>query len=128
MSLHYVEEGIDCGAIVAQEAIACEWEDTGGTLYEKAERAMGDLFEKVYPILRSGPLTGVPQNLDKGSFHWGKELEQASLIDLNKSYRARELINLLRARTFPSKPGCHFKDGNSEYEIRIEVTRKKADL
>jgi methionyl-tRNA formyltransferase len=123
VSLHYVEEGIDCGAIVAQQRIDYSWEDTGGTLYEKAQDAICNLFRSTYPNLRQGRFKGAPQDLSKGSFHWGKELEEASLIDLVKTYTAKELLNLLRARTFKGKPACRFREGDEEFEVRVTISK-----
>ena len=62
-----------------------------------------------------------PQDLDKVSFHLRNELKHASEIDLSKQYTGRELINLLRARTFPPYPGCWFRDKEKKYEIRVLI-------
>lgn len=124
VSLHYVDEGIDSGDILAQQSIPYDWEDTGETLYVKAGQAMVDLFKSTYPALRVGALRRVPQNLSKGSLHYAKEIDAASRIELDRSYTARELLNLLRARTFTGYPACLFEDGGSEYEIRVNIVRK----
>jgi methionyl-tRNA formyltransferase len=124
VSLHFVDEGIDCGDIIAQTPINYNWEDNGRTIYEKALIAMADLFKKTYPDLRRGHITRIPQNLSQGSFHFANELEQASIIELDRKYKARDLFNLIRARTFPGYPSCFFKDKGEEYEIRTEIKRK----
>ena len=126
VSLHFVSEGIDSGDVIAQTPIPYSWEDTGGTLYVKAAREMIELFRKAYPSIRRLDMKRVPQNPNAGSFHMTKELETASRIDLDKSYRARDLLNLLRARTFPGYPACTFMDDDVEYEVRIEIKRKTA--
>jgi methionyl-tRNA formyltransferase len=123
VSLHYVSEGVDNGDIVSQESIPYGWEDTGETLYAHAQAAMFDLFMKTYPTIREGRARRTPQELAAGSFHLSRELEAASAIDLDRSYTARELINLFRARTFAGKPGCWFIDGGVRYEVRISVSR-----
>lgn len=124
VSLHYVDEGIDSGDIVAQQSIPYDWEDTGETLYVKAGQAMVDLFKSAYPSFRGGALQRIPQDLSKGSLHYAKEIDVASKIDLDRSYPARELLNLLRARTFPGYPSCRFEDGGELYEIRVKIERK----
>lgn len=125
VSLHFVEEGIDCGDIIAQASIPYGWEDTGATLYSAASRAMIDLFKNVYPYIREGSFSRKPQDLSRGSFHRSSELEVASKIDLESRYLARDLLNLLRARTFPGHPACWFKDNDQIYEVRVEIKRKK---
>ena len=125
VSLHFVEEGVDSGDIVAQSAIYYNWEDTGKTLYESAQNEMIELFKSSYPSLRSGEYTRSAQDLSRGSFHLAKELEPASQIDLDRRYTARDLLNLLRARTFPGFPACSFEDDSGVvYEARIEIRRR----
>ena len=85
---------------------------------------MIQLFQTSYPKIRSLNVTRVKQDLSEGSFHLAKELELASVIQLDKSYMARDLINLIRARTFPGHPACRFSDNGKEYEVRISIERK----
>ena len=124
VSLHYVDEGIDNGDIISQSKISYTWEDTGETLYSKASSAMVELFKETYPKIRSSTIPRVAQDRNKGSFHYAKEIDLASKIDLNKNYSARELINLLRARTFTGYPSCYFEDDGEAYEITVNIKRK----
>jgi len=124
VSLHFVDKGIDNGDIVAQMPIIYSWEDTGGSLYEKAGNEIVNLFKTIYPDIRNGEVKRVPQNLKDGSIHFANEINQASEIYLDKNYTARDLFNLLRARTFPGKPACTFKDNNETYEITVNIKRK----
>ena len=124
VTLHTLDRSIDTGDIVAQIPIAYDWQDTGETLYNKAAAAMVRLFCDTYPKLRSGNFERRAQDLSLGSFHLASELEPASRIDLDKDYRARDLLNLLRARTFRGHPACVFSDDGIEYEVRVEIARK----
>jgi methionyl-tRNA formyltransferase len=124
VSLHFVDEGIDSGDIIAQIPIPYGWEDNGATLYKAAKRAMVDLFKKSYPDIRDRTFARTPQDLTSGSFHLSSELECASRIDLDAHYRARDLLNLLRARTFPGHPACWFQDDGQTYEVRVEIRKK----
>ncbi len=123
VSLHFVEAGVDCGDIIDQFPILYSWEDNGATLYQKASRAIIDLFKNNYPGIREGRFIRKPQDLTRGSFHLSNELEEASKIDLDAKYLARDLLNLLRARTFPGHPACWFEDNGKRYEVRIEIRR-----
>lgn len=124
VTLHVADPRIDAGDIVAQREILYGWEDTGETLYHKAKREMIQLVKSVYPSLRAGTFTRTPQDDGIGSFHCSSELDVASTLDLDKHYTARELLNLLRARTFSGFPGCRFVDGDAEYEVRVAIERK----
>ena len=121
VSLHFVDEGVDSGDVVAQREIPYHWTDTGESLYLRAQEEIVRLFCESYPILRSLKIPRKRQDLAKGSFHKAAELEPASHIDLNAPYTARQLLNLLRARTFPGHPGCRFEDQGTKYEVRIDI-------
>lgn len=123
VTIHRVDTGVDTGEIVAQREIAYDWEDNGESLYMKAQNAMLDLFRSTYPGLRTGTIQSIPQSDEEGSSHHSSEMEIASHIDLERSYRARDLLNLLRARTFEGFPGCWFEDGGEQYEISISMRR-----
>lgn len=125
VSLHFVDEGVDCGDIVAQHEIHYDWEDNGASLYVKAQQEIVALFKETYPRIRTLDIPRIRQGLDKGSFHIANEINDASFIDLDKMYRARDLLNLLRARTFPEHPACWFRSDNDTYEVRISIKRKK---
>lgn len=123
VSLHFIDEGIDTGDIVYQRLIPYDWTDNGETLYCKAQQTIIELFQESYPMLRSLNITRHKQDLSQGSFHYASELKLASMIDLNKAYSGRELLNLLRARTFAGYPACWFEDGNEKYEVSVEIKR-----
>lgn len=124
VSLHMVTEAVDEGDIIAQLPIAYDWEDTGASLYANAQAAIVELFIATYPTLRAGVIPRTPQDLSRGSAHRAHEMDAVSVIDLDREYRARDLLNLLRARTFPGHPACSFRDEGEEYEVRIDITRK----
>ncbi len=123
VSLHFVDEGIDTGDVIAQQEIEYGWQDTGKSLYEKASEAMIELFRLTYPQIRSGNFKRRPQPTDTGSFHYASEIHSASKINLDEKYTARDLINLIRARTFEGKPACRFEEDGIEYEITSRIKR-----
>lgn len=123
VTLHFVDEGIDSGDIIAQLRIPVGWEDNGRTLYEKAQKAMISLFTTSYPEIRKGNIPRIPQVLSEGSLHYSSELENASQINLEDRFSARELLNLLRARTFPGRPACRFIEHGDVYEVTINIKK-----
>jgi methionyl-tRNA formyltransferase len=122
VTLHFVDGGIDSGDIIFQVGIPKDWTDTGGSLYGKAKHAMVALFKSAYCEIMNESLHRKPQRLDLGTFHYAGELEPASQIDLDKQYSGRELLNLLRARTFIGKPSCYFFSDGKKFEVRVSIT------
>lgn len=121
VSIHFVDEGIDSGDVVFQKEIKKTWCDTGGTLYEKALKNIVDLYVENYNNIKNGNYMRTKQHSGRGSFHYAKELKAYLHIDLNKSYTARELFNLLRAKKFPNADKCFFYEDNAKYEVDINI-------
>lgn len=125
VTIHWVNKGVDTGDIAFQAGIEKSWQDTGKTLYEKAQTEIVSLFVDNFLKIKRGDIPRISQDLSKGSFHKASELDTASHIDLEKSYRARDLINLLRARTFPPHPAAWFEDRGEIFEVRVNIEKKK---
>lgn len=124
VSLHVVDDRVDAGDIVAQSELPYDWEDTGATLHRRATDAMVRLVQETYPSLRNLDFATTPQDLGRGTFHRAAELDPASRLDLDERYTARDLLNLLRARTFPGFPACSFAENGEVYEVRVDIKRK----
>jgi methionyl-tRNA formyltransferase len=124
VSLHFIDEGVDTGDLIAQRSIPYSWEDNGESLHRRAQAEMVELIRHAYPNIRKLAFVRTPQNPSEGTFHRASELENASLIDLDKRYSGRELLNLLRARTYSGHPACRFVDDGETYEVRVQINRK----
>jgi methionyl-tRNA formyltransferase len=123
VTLHHVSPAVDAGDIAFQRALPASWEDTGETVYARSQQALVALFKDVLPRLSSLDIPRIKQRLEDGSYHKRDELDPASAIDLDRQYLARDMLNLLRARTFKGHPGCRFSDGESQYEVTVKITR-----
>lgn len=123
VSIHHVVPEVDAGPIAFQWEIPYSWSDTGGSLYRKGQDAIVELFKANYQRILALDIPAEQQHLDLGSFHWARELDPKSHIDLDAPTTPRELFNRLRARTFPPHRGCRFTDGNTTYDIRIEISK-----
>ena len=120
-TLHYMDEGIDTGEIIAQQEVEVEPIDTGESLYRKLEHASFELFRRTWPKLRTGDVSPRPQSREGGTVHRVDEVEAIDAIDLDASYRARDLIDVLRARTFPPHRGAYFTAGGRRIYVRIQL-------
>jgi methionyl-tRNA formyltransferase len=127
VTLHWIDGGVDSGDIAFQRELPTSWEDTGATLYDRAQEAMFALFIESWAEIREGRIPRTPQDPSAGSLHRAAELDAASRIDLNATYRGRDLLNLLRARTFRPHPGAWFTEDGAKYEVRIEITKTEDD-
>ena len=120
-TLHHIDAGVDTGRIVAQKDVRVELWDTGASLHCKLETACAELFEEEFPKLMAGTTRSVPQPAG-GITRRVKDVQKIDRIDLDASYRAGDLINILRARTFPPHKGAYIQDdaGRRIY-LRLEL-------
>ncbi len=108
VTFHVIDAGVDTGPIVAQKEVKIEPIDTGETLYRKLEGAGVALFKETWPKVETGEYTLYPQDPGAGTVHRRSDVDRIDRIDLEKEYKARELIDILRARTFPPYNGAYF--------------------
>ena len=116
VSLHYIDEGIDTGDLIARREIPVELTDTGGTLYEKTLFEITELFKETWPALKKGTHKQIRQNNKDATFHFGKEVDKLDQIDLDKLYKGGEIINRIRSRSYSNRSFAYFiKDGKKIY-------------
>jgi methionyl-tRNA formyltransferase len=123
VTIHWVTNKVDGGDIAFQKLVEKSWQDTGETLYHKAQSAIVSLFQEKFQRIQNGDVPRIPQDQNMGTQHKAKELHEASHIDVDKSYSARDLLNILRARTFPPHPGAWFEDAGERYEVQVRITK-----
>ncbi len=124
-TIHYMDEGIDSGAIIARKQIAVSSADTGASLYQKLEDAAFRLFKNTWPSIRSGRSRKKSQKKSKGTNHRLKDLSGIDKIDLNRKYQAKQLINIVRARTFPPYAGAYYVENGKKIYLRLQLLDEK---
>jgi len=115
------DEGIDTGDIIAQGVVPVEPIDTGESLYRKLEHASVQLFKQAWPALRSNQAPRKKQPVHEGRSHRTRDVEQIDAIDLDRSYNARTLIDIIRARTFSPYSGAYFHENGRKILMRLEL-------
>lgn len=125
VSIHYVDENIDHGDIAFQKRIDVSWEDRGVDLWEKAQDEIIQLFHTHIKEILTGNIPRIRQNYEKGSFHYGYESERLLEIDLEKSYKARELINIVRGFSGFEYKYPHFYENGKKFCINVQIKEKK---
>jgi methionyl-tRNA formyltransferase len=95
-TIHYLDEGIDSGDIIAQRAIPIDPGDTSSTLGTKLEDLGFKLFTEMWPLIASGKAPRTPQDHSKATYTVAARREHAR-IDWTKT--AVEISNLCRAFT-----------------------------
>jgi methionyl-tRNA formyltransferase len=121
VTLHYVDAGVDTGDIIARRQVSVDPVDTGETLYHKLEQVCVDLFKETWPLICSGHAPRSPQDKEEGTCHRAQDVERIDAIDLDGVYTARELIDVIRARTFAPYPGAYFVHQGRKVYLRLQL-------
>jgi methionyl-tRNA formyltransferase len=124
-TLHYIDTGVDTGDVIARSRVTVSPTDTGGSLYDKLENACIELFKGTWPQVASGNVPRIAQSgpsfEGEGTSHRMKDVDAIDEIDLDASYKARDLINILRARTFPPYSGAYFTENDIRIYLRLQL-------
>ena len=123
ITYHLIDPGIDTGKIVSQMKVEKKITDTGKSLYTRLTKAAYDLFVNTWPKIHNWSFKLITQP-PGGTFHRRSDIGLIDKIDLNKKYKARDLINILRARTFPPYHGSYFTTkSNEKVYLRLDLHR-----
>jgi methionyl-tRNA formyltransferase len=125
VTLHWVDAGVDTGDLAAQCEVPVTPTDTGATLYARLEDAALSLFRNAWPEVENNTLARTPQS-PGGTLHRVSDVEVLDRIDPERTYKARELIDILRARTFPPYKGAYLALGDRKVYLRLEVWEEPA--
>ncbi|MCH7725006.1 MAG: hypothetical protein IH991_00795 [Planctomycetes bacterium] len=126
VTLHQVDTGVDTGPVLAQKAVNVEAIDTGDALYRKLELASVDLICDVWQRFSEGSLKRRRQMPNSGTTYRRRDIEKVDRIHLDRTYLARDLINILRARTFADYSGAFFEtDDGERVNIRVSLEYQK---
>jgi methionyl-tRNA formyltransferase len=121
VTLHFLDSGIDTGDIISRKQVPVEMVDTGESLYRKLECAGVALFKEAWPDMRCGRLRLISNKKNEGTYHATKDVDAIDAIDLDRSYTARELINMIRARTFEPYTGTYVVDKGKKIYLRMQL-------
>jgi methionyl-tRNA formyltransferase len=94
VTVHVMTEGIDTGAIVAQQELLIGENETNGQLTQRQHRAATTLLTEAVNAMAQGTIAPKPQNIAERSY-FGKMKASDTIVDWNGS--AKQIANLWRA-------------------------------
>lgn len=129
VTIHYIDEGIDTGDIIAREKVKIFPTDTAGDIYDKTLIEIVELFKKIWPNIATGKNMRKSQSLynEKSTFHKATDISYFDKIDLHKTYTGGELIKLLRARTYKDRYFSYYEEDGEKIYIKVQLSKKNMD-
>ena len=97
-TLHWVDEGLDTGAIALQKELDVRLDDTAHSLYQRVLKLELELLNEALPLLFSRTLPRVSQ-AGRGSRHMKEELRAMQRLELTEFCQVGDVLKLLRALT-----------------------------
>lgn len=85
VTIHYIDEGVDTGDIIAQKLVQFDAEDTLATSYQKLHLEITSLFRKIWPQIIVGAADRIPQ-VGEGTSHRKKDKIPYSWLLRENSY------------------------------------------
>ncbi len=117
-----VDEGADNGPIIARKIVPVLPTDTGETLHRKLIDELIELFFRNWKAISENNYALVQQKyLEQPNYHSIKEVEKLTEILPLEEYTFIDLMDVLRARTYPPYPGCYYIDPDTGKKIYIWV-------
>jgi methionyl-tRNA formyltransferase len=125
VTLHYMDAEFDTGEIVAQQEVETSFEDTGKDLHGRLEQAQYELFTAAWPDIVAGTVDPVSQDDSAGTYHTTQDFTDLCELDPHQEYTVEELLDVLRALTFPPFDNAYVElDGQRYY---VDVSIRSAD-
>lgn len=118
VSLHFVNENIDEGDIIARRKVEIEPTDTGGSLYDKTLVQIVELFKENWDAIKKGEIKPIDQTKMEHTFHYARDIEKLDVVELGRQCTAQELIDQIRSRTYGNSSYAYFIDGK---ERKVEI-------
>lgn len=124
VTIHYMDENIDTGKIIARREVEVPFDFSGKDLYKKLEKVQLQLFQEKWGEIKSSDLQTSPQPDSSGTYHKTDEFDELCHINPEESYQAIELINLLRALTFPPYDNAYVEVDGEKYYLRLDIYKE----
>lgn len=121
VTFHLLGKRIDTGPVLCQASLPIKAEDTARTLQLRLDDLAVGLFDRMIDRLKE-PSEGCEAPDDEGSYFSRRLFEATNEIDLQRTYRAGELIDLLRGKTFlPHGRNAYFIDAHTGQKIYVSL-------
>jgi methionyl-tRNA formyltransferase len=123
-TIHEIDEALDHGGIIARSLVPKYSYDTSKTLYDRIlEKEIELLYNYLPSILNNSYELTHPEN--EGNLFLKKDFNSLLEIDLNQEYRAKDLIDKLRALTHGGYKNAYFIDPATGDKIYIGIELQK---
>jgi methionyl-tRNA formyltransferase len=121
-----MDDGIDTGDIIARKKVETSFNDTGKSLYQRLEQAQFELFTENWSKIESGDIDPISQE-EVGTYHEVQDFEELCELDSDSKYTVKDLLDRLRALTFPPFNNTLVEVDGEKYYIEVNIRHEDHD-
>lgn len=101
VTLHFMDEGVDTGDLIAQKEVLIDNDETARSLYDKSTLVGVTLFKEMYPSIREGKIPRISQDRSKATYYGIKSIDFEKDSKVDWSATTKKVYTKIRAFTFP---------------------------
>lgn len=118
VSLHYIDQGLDTGDLIARDLVIMEEGHTLKSSYDLLQERIFELFKNHWPLIKEGNNARFPQAIlkEKGSYHRLKDKFELDFLTRQKGFET-PVIELEQCQNY--RQCCHIK-GQSQRRTLYE--------
>ena len=121
VTIHAIDKHADTGPVWAQKEVAISPTDTAYTLYNRLQDEIIELFRETWPKIARGEIEPFEQDESKAVYHKPADVGELDYLDIDAVMPVREVIDLLRARSFGVKGFAYVMDGDRKVYLNIRL-------
>jgi len=125
VSIHFMNEEIDQGEVIAKREVEVLPEDTGKDLHQRLTNEQIQLFKENWENIVNDSFESQKQDLEQGQTNYKKDLEDIREINLNEEIETRDLIDILRALSYPPHRTAYFERHGQKYFVDINIVSEE---
>jgi methionyl-tRNA formyltransferase len=125
VTLHSIAKNPDTGPIWVQKEVPILLTDDAEALYIRLQNEIINLFKLNWFLIREGKIKSYPQLEENSSYHKKNEISLLDEIKLNENYTGKQIIDILRARSFGNIGFAYFEVDEKKFYINIRLSDSK---
>lgn len=126
VTLHRIDEGADTGPIWVQKEIKISKYHTAKDHYDRLQSEIINLFKNNWDGIKNDSIKPFSQDNSKAIYRKKSSIKNLDNIDLNKSYIAKDLIALLRARSFGELGFANYISGGEKVFLNLRLSKNNS--
>jgi methionyl-tRNA formyltransferase len=121
VSIHYMTPDVDGGDIIARKQVEVDPSDTARSLRKRLDTRIVELFQSSWEDIYKENTRAKQQDCKSGNTNTSDEFEEVCELDLSKEARVGDIIDKLRALTFPPYHNAYFEQDGERYYVRVSI-------